>query len=84
MARHDEREAVGGAHGPGGTWRLWPSRERRELPVRDELASRHSPQGVDDRALQGRRPLEIDRDVREGHVLSAEERDQPLDEFVGP
>ena len=82
MTRDDEGEPVRGAQrssssrGPGST------RERGELAVRDDLATRHRAQRADERALERRRPLEVQGRVHEGHVLTLQERTKPADQLV--
>ena len=66
MARDDEREAVRGAERARGARGARATGERRELAVRDDLAARHRAERIGERALERRRPVEVDGDVLEG------------------
>src|SRR5438034_1303463 len=54
-----------------------PARERGELAVGHDLAARYRPQRVDDCSLEGRAPVEVERDARRIDGLTGEE---PVDE----
>ena len=70
-----ERVAVLGAERPGRPRRAGPPGESSELAVRDDLAPRDRARGRGEVALQRRRPVEIDRDVR--RTTSARRRGAP-------
>ena len=83
MAGDDERKAILRAHGASGARRTRTSGERRELAVRDDLASRDRTESVDDRPLERCRPFEVELDVAEVHERAGEERAKPLDQRIG-
>ena len=64
VARDDQRVAVVGAERSRRARRPGPAGERGELAVGDDLAPGDRPGGRGELALQRRRPLEVDRDVR--------------------
>jgi len=82
VAGDDERVPVRGAERPCGTCRAGPTRERRELAVRDDVAARHRAQRLCEVALERRRPPEVDLDIREVVGVACEERVEARDELV--
>src|SRR5262249_2159079 len=81
VAWKDERQPVVGAEGAGRPRRLRTAGERGELAVADRLTVGHGAQGLCDRALERRAPLQIDGDVPERHPLALEVRGDPAGKF---
>src|SRR5262249_50763807 len=72
MAGNEDREAVPSAEGSCRALRVRVAGQRRELTVGDRLAPWDRSQRIDDAALKRRAPGQIERQVAERGLLSAE------------
>ena len=72
VAGHEEHEAVLGTEASDGARRSRVPGERSELSVAHDLATRQRAQALCDGALKRRRPVEVERDIRERDVVASE------------
>src|SRR4051794_14463124 len=72
VAGDDQRQAVVRAERARGALGVRVPGERGELAVRDGLAVGNAAEGLGDRELERRAPVEVDLEVVEGDLLAAE------------